>query len=98
MKTEPTNGPDFKAWRDIDPPGDFTQNVMRRIHTQPAREPGWREALAAFFGSRATYGTALALSLVVAVVALRVPDAPKHRVVLEPNSLIVAYAKLAGGN
>lgn len=98
MKNEPTNGPDFRVWRDIEPPGDFTQNVMRRIRTQPAREPRWRESLAAFFASRATFGTALAFSLVVAVVALRGPDVPKHGVALEPNSLIVAYARLAGGN
>lgn len=98
MITGPNNNFDFKAWREIEPPSDFTQNVMRRVRTQPVREPSWRESLAAFFASRATFGGVLALSLIVALVALREPGVPKHRLTLEPNSLIVAYAKLAGGN
>jgi anti-sigma factor RsiW len=97
MKTEPTNGPDFKAWRDIEPPGDFTQNVMRRIRTQPAREPGWRQTLAAFLSSRAAFAGSLTLSLIVAVLAFRAPLTSSQRASLEPNSLIVAYAKLTGG-
>src|SRR5262245_28376742 len=97
MKTGPTNDFDFKAWRDIEPRGDFTQNVMRRIRTEPVREPGWREFLAAFSASRPAFASSLALALVVAALALRSPPPALHGPALEPNSLIVAYAKLAGG-
>jgi hypothetical protein len=97
MKTEPANSPDFKAWRDIEPPGDFTQNVMRRIRTDsPVPAPAFT-GLRAFFASRLAFGGSLALALVVAVFVLREQPAPRHRISLEPNSLIVAYAKLAGG-
>ncbi len=97
MKNEPQEPLDFRAWRDIEPPGDFTQNVMRRIRTQPAREPRWHELMAAFFASRLAFGASLAASLVVAVVALRSGPVVRDTAALQPNSLIVAYEKMAEG-
>ena len=97
MKTEPKNDFDFRAWRDIEPPGDFTQNVMRRIRTQPAREPRWHELMAAFFASKLAFSASLAAALVVALVALRSAPVVRDTAALQPNSLIVAYEKMAGG-
>lgn len=91
------NNMDFKAWRDIDPPGDFTQNVMRRIRSAPAREPRWRELMGAFFASRLAFGTALAASFVLTIFVFSQPAQRRAPVALQPNSLIVAYAKLAEG-
>jgi hypothetical protein len=97
MKNEPKDQIDFRAWRDIEPPGDFTQNVMRRIRTQPAREPRWHELLAAFFSSRLAFSASLATSLIIAVIAVRSGPVVHDQLSLQPNSLIVAYEKMAGG-
>jgi hypothetical protein len=97
MKNEPNNKLDFKAWRDIEPDGDFTQNVMRRIRTAPAQEQRWHEVVAAFFASRMAFGASLAASLIIAVMALKSPPAAHDQFSLQPHSLIVAYEKMAGG-
>lgn len=97
MKSEPKEDLDFKAWCDIEPPGDFTQNVMRRIRTAPAQEPRWHEIVAAFFSSRLAYTAALSASLVVALLALRSSPHNPMASDLQPNSLMVAYAKMAEG-
>lgn len=97
MKNEPNNDLNCKAWRDIEPPGDFTQNVMRRIRTAPAQEPRWHEAVAAFFAGRLAFGASLAASLVVAVLAVRGGPAAGDELSLQPHSLMVAYEKMAGG-
>ena len=96
MKNEPNNL-DFKAWRNVEPPGDFTQNVMRRIRTAPAQEPRWHEVIAAFFASRLAFGASLAASLVVGLVVLRSAPVGHDQLSLQPHSLIVAYGKMAGG-
>ena len=96
MKNEPNNL-DFKAWRNVEPPGDFTQNVMRRIRTAPAQEPRWHEVIAAFFSSRFAFGASLAASLIVAVMALKSGPVAHDQLSLQPHSLIVAYEKMAGG-
>lgn len=97
MKTQGDNDVDFKAWRDIAPPGDFTQNVLRRIRAAPEREPRWRELLAALLASRLAFGASLALSAAIAVGAVRTAPAVRDTAALQPNSLIVAYGRLAGG-
>ena len=97
MKNELNNKLDFKAWRDIEPAGDFTQNVMRRIRTAPAQEPKWHEVVAAFFASRLAFSASLAASLVVAVMALKSVPVAHDQLSLQPHSLIVAYEKMAGG-
>jgi len=89
---------DFRAWQDLEPPGDFTQNVMRRIRISPSREPRWHELVAAFFASRTAFAASLAAALVIAVLALRNAPAGTGPLSLQPNSLIVAYEKLAGGD
>ena len=97
MKNEPNNKLDFKAWRDIEPAGDFTQNVMRRIRTAPVQEPRLHEVVAAFFASRLAFSASLAASLIVAVVALKSAPVAHDQLSLQPHSLIVAYEKMAGG-
>lgn len=97
MKTEPVNKLDFQAWRDIGPPGDFTQNVMRRIRAAPAQEPRWHEWVVAFFASRLAFGASLGIALVVAMAVLRGGPAVHDTASLQPNSLIVAYVKMSGG-
>ena len=97
MKTELKKDMDFKAWRDIDAPSDFTQNVMRRIRTAPAQEPKWHEVVAAFFASRLAFPASLAASLIVAVMSLKSAPVAHDQLSLQPHSLIVAYEKMAGG-
>lgn len=97
MKTKAASNPEFKAWRDIEPPSDFTQNVMRRIRTQPAREPRWRELVASFLAGRLAFGASLAVALAVATAALRSGPVVRDTASLQPDSLIVAYAKMSGG-
>jgi hypothetical protein len=70
---------------------------MRRVRTLPAREPGWGGLVGAWLRGRAGFGVSLAASLAVAVVALGIAPPAARSPGLHPQSLIVAYAKLAGG-
>lgn len=98
MKTEPEHPIDFKAWRDLDVPPDFTANVMRRIRTAPAVEPGWRSTLAFWLNSRLAYSTAVAASLLIAALVWSSSHGHSAATSLEARSLLAAYAQAAGGS
>jgi len=70
---------------------------MRRIRTAPAPEPRWHEVVAAFFASRLAFSASMAASLAIAFVAVKPGPVAHDQHSLQPNSLIVAYEKLAGG-
>lgn len=98
MNTDPEKPIDFTAWRDIEPPPDFTANVLRRMRSEPVARSGWRDATAFWMNSRLAYGAALAASLAVAALTWQAAGPSHGSMSLESRSLFAAYARAAGGH
>ena len=62
------------ALRRDTPPADFTERVLARIHSAPARKPDWRERLGKIFRLQALQwatAAALCVAIVIGMVAYR---------------------------